>query len=123
DPSLDVHIWGPVSNNSLHSRLSRYLSPPLFPVLLRDLPCKLTLHEIEDSSFTIGPFTVDSRYVIHPGPTIGFRIAGEHSVFSFLPDHEPALGSMDQKHKKWISGIHLAANADVLLHDAQYSAQ
>src|ERR1700712_868605 len=36
DPLMEVHIWGPVSSTqSLHSRLSRYLSPPLFPVLLR----------------------------------------------------------------------------------------
>jgi len=125
DSSLDVHIWGPASHNHrLHSRLSRYLSPPLFPVLLRDLPCKLMLHEIENSSFEIGPFTIESRFVIHPGPTVGFRINGQHSVFTYIPDHEPALGSIDwHSEKKWISGIDLALNADLLLHDAQYSAQ
>jgi phosphoribosyl 1,2-cyclic phosphodiesterase len=125
DPSLDVHIWGPASNtNSLHSRLSRYLSPPLFPVLLRDLPCKLTLHEIDNSSFKVGPFTIESRYVIHPGPTVGFRIAGQHSIFTYIPDHEPAMGSLKLlTNKKWISGIDLALNADLLLHDAQYTAE
>lgn len=124
DPSFDVHIWGPATNtNSLHARLSRYLSPPLFPVLLRDLPCKLTLHEIEDSSFYIGHFVIESRYVIHPGPTLGFRIIGRKSVFAYLPDHEPALGLMDAHNEKWISGIELAANADLLLHDAQFSAE
>ena len=125
DPSLDIHIWGPASNTqSLRSRLSRYLSPPLFPVLLRDLPCKLTLHEIENSLFEIGPFTIQSRFIIHPGPTVGFRITGQHSVFAYIPDHEPALGSMElQTDKKWISGIDLASNSDLLLHDAQYTAQ
>jgi len=124
DPSLDVHIWGPASNNnSLRSRLSRYLSPPLFPVLLRDLPCKVILHEIENTTFEIGPFTIESRYVIHPGPSVGFRITGQHSVFTYIPDHEPALGSMELTDIKWISGIDLALNADLLLHDAQYSAQ
>lgn len=123
NPALDIHIWGPASNNSLHSRLSRYLSPPLFPVLLRDLPCKLTLHEIEDSSFEIGPFAIESRYVIHPGPTVGYRIRGGHSVFTFLPDHEPALGATGlPTDTKWISGFDLARDADLLLHDAQYSA-
>src|SRR5579862_2974356 len=47
DPRREVHIWGPASTTmDLRTRLSRYLSPPLFPVLLRDLPCKLTLHEL-----------------------------------------------------------------------------
>lgn len=123
DPTLEVHIWGPASKtNSLHARLSRYLSPPLFPVLLRDLPCKLILHEIENSSFTIGPFTIESRFVIHPGPTVGFRVSNQRSVFTYIPDHEPALGANGLlTDKKWISGFDLAVNADLLLHDAQYS--
>jgi ribonuclease BN (tRNA processing enzyme) len=125
DPSFDIHIWGPAtSTTSLHSRLSRYLSPPLFPVLIRDLPCKLTLHEVENSSFEIGPFSIESRFVIHPSPTVGFRISGQHSVFTYIPDHEPALGSFDlQAGKKWMSGIDLALDADLLVHDAQYSAE
>ena len=61
DPSMEIHIWGPASSHrTLHSRLSRYLSPPLFPVLLRDLPCKLILHEVENGTFEIGPFTIQS---------------------------------------------------------------
>lgn len=125
DPSMEVHIWGPAgSSRSLHSQLSRYLSPPLFPVLIRDLPCKLTLHEIENSTFTIGPFTIQSAYVIHPGPTVGFRVSGRHSVFTYIPDHEPALGQSGMiKDSKWLSGIDLAANADLLLHDAQYTRE
>ena len=125
DPSLDIHIWGPASNTqSLRSRLSRYLSPPLFPVLLRDLPCKLTMHDIENSSFEIGPFSINSGFILHPGPTVGFRIAGQHSVFTYMPDHEPALVSLElNTDKKWISGIDLALNADMLLHDAQYTEQ
>lgn len=125
DPSLEIHIWGPVSHSqSLHSRLSRYLSPPLFPVLLRDLPCKLILHEIENSSIEIGPFAIESRYIVHPGPTVGYRIRGKHSVFAYLPDHEPALGSISLKwERNWVSGIDLALNSDLLLHDAQYTAE
>ena len=37
-PSLEVHVWGPPSATlDLRRRLTRYLSPPLFPVRLRDL--------------------------------------------------------------------------------------
>jgi ribonuclease BN (tRNA processing enzyme) len=124
NPENDIHIWGPASKlNSLHARLSRYLSPPLFPVLLRDLPCKLTLHEIDNSSFEIGPFTIESRFVIHPGPTVGFRVSNGRSVFTFIPDHEPALGGKELlMEKKWLSGFDLIEGADLLLHDAQYTA-
>ena len=123
DPEMEVHIWGPASStHSLHSRLTRYLSPPLFPVLIRELPCKLSLHEIENSKFEIGPFSIQSEYVIHPGPTVGYRISGRHSVFTYIPDHEPALGRNGMsKDRNWVSGIDLANGADLLLHDAQYS--
>ncbi|MEO6134459.1 MAG: MBL fold metallo-hydrolase [Ginsengibacter sp.] len=124
EPGMDVHIWGPVSSSqTLHTRLSRYLSPPLFPVLIRDLPCKLTLHEIANSHFTIGPFNIQSEYIIHPGPTVGFRVSTGKSVFTYIPDHEPALGEKGIiPDTKWISGYNLAAGADLLLHDAQYTA-
>lgn len=125
DASKKVHIWAPVSSTKrLQSRLSRFLSPPLFPVLMRDLPCELTLHEISNSSFKIGPFKIDSRYVIHPGPTVGFRIRGENSVLAYIPDHEPALGPsgliMD---RKWISGFDLVDKADLMIHDAQFTTE
>lgn len=125
DPEMEVHIWGPgSSSSSLHSRLSRYLSPPLFPVLIRDLPCKLVMHEIESSTFHIGPFEIQSRFIIHPGATVGFRINCENKVFTYMPDHEPALGIHGMiKDPRWISGIDLAQESDILYHDGQYTKQ
>lgn len=125
NPDLEIHIWGPTSNvQTLYARLSRYLSPPLFPVLIRDLPCKLILHEIENSEFEIGPFKIKSSFIIHPGPTVGYRITHNNAVFTYMPDHEPALGKNGLRNDdKWISGFDLAYKADVLLHDAQYSTE
>jgi phosphoribosyl 1,2-cyclic phosphodiesterase len=125
DASKEIHIWGPRSaSQSLFSRLSRYLSPPLFPVLLRDLPCKPHLHEIGNSRFKAGSFEIQSAYIIHPGPTVGYRVMGKHAVFAYMPDHEPALGS-DRigKDPKWVSGFDIAEGADLLLHDAQYTRE
>lgn len=124
NPATEVHIWGPSSNSqSLRARLGRYFSPPLFPVYFRNLTCQLILHEIDNSSFTIGPFSIQSNYVIHPGPTVGFRIEHNKSVFTYIPDHEPALGCGGLTNDlNWLSGSELAFNADLLLHDAQYTA-
>jgi ribonuclease BN (tRNA processing enzyme) len=121
-PDLEVHIWGPSSSQSLHSRISRYLSPPLFPVLVRDLPCKLTLHEVGNTAFEIGHFKIQSSFVIHPGPTLGFRVKGNESVFTYIPDHEPALGRKGiNKDTKWTSGFDIALHADLIYHDGQYT--
>ncbi len=125
NPRVEVHIWGPASTTvSLRTRLSRYLSPPLFPVRLRDLPCKLFLHEVANDTFTIGEFTLTAALVCHPGPTVGYRIANTQAALAYLPDHEPALGLPKfLLSKEWTSGYDLAAGVDLLIHDAQYSSE
>jgi len=124
---LEVYIWGPVSSNvSLRERLMRYLSPPLFPVSLRELPCTITLREVPCGEVELGEFRVTSALVCHPGPTVGYRIADARgSVLTYLPDHEPALGAMKfpSLPRAWTSGGALAADADLLIHDSQYSAE
>jgi hypothetical protein len=41
---------------------------------------------------------------------------------TYIPDHEPALGArFFPQAPEWTSGFDLAANADLLIHDAQYS--
>lgn len=120
-----VHIWGPGSTTqSLRARLTRYLSPPLFPVRLRDLPCQLTLHEVPCGAFTVGEFRITSALVCHPGPTVGYRIARGQTILTYMPDHEPALGlARFPLSADWSSGHVLAAGADLLIHDAQYSRE
>jgi phosphoribosyl 1,2-cyclic phosphodiesterase len=122
--SAEVHIWGPASNNSLRARLGRYFSPPLFPVYFRNLNCKLELHEIAETSFAIGPFQISSCYVTHPGPTLGYRVQHRNGVLAYIPDHEPAIGPNGLlQNPAWLSGSDLADGADILLHDAQYTAE
>ena len=120
---LEVHVWGPASTTlDLRARLSRYLSPPIFPVRLRDLPCKLELHDVvSEDRFRVGGLEILSALVCHPGPTVGFRISEGHASLAYLPDHEPALGSIDfPRAPDWMSGFELAADASLLIHDAQY---
>lgn len=122
-PDIEVHIWGPASTTlSLQTRLTRYLSPPLFPVGLRELPCKL--HEVPGGEVDIGEFRVSSALVCHPGPTVGYRISAAEGVVTYLPDHEPALGASPLKflQREWTSGGSLAAGADLLIHDSQYDS-
>jgi len=123
DPLAEIHIWGPASSTqSLQYRLNRYLSPPLFPVHFRDLPCKIHLHEVSHSCFGIDRFRIESNYISHPGPTVGYRITNGKSIFSYFPDHEPLIGDKRwQIGKEWVSGIALAYRSDLLIHDSQYT--
>jgi phosphoribosyl 1,2-cyclic phosphodiesterase len=123
NPTMEVHIWGPASATlSLRARLMRYLSAPLFPVPLRDLPCKLILHEVPSASVRIGEFEITTNLVCHPGPTVGYRITAPGGVMAYMSDHEPALGQNGLRlPAHWTSGQALAEDADLLVHDAQYT--
>ena len=123
DPHVEVHLWGPPSTTlSLRERLMRYLSPPLFPVHLRDIPA-LALHEVSDDTFRVGALRIAAAPICHPGPTVGYRIEGPRATLAYLPDHEPALGATEFcATSVWTSGFALAEGADLLIHDAQYTA-
>ena len=121
-PDIEVHIWGPISTTrSLRDRLARYLSPPLFPVRVRDLP-NVEFHDVIPGEFFIDSIHVKADLVTHPGSTLGYRLTEDSRVLSYIPDHEPALGAQQFPGDPfWTSGLALAEGADVLLHDAQYT--
>jgi phosphoribosyl 1,2-cyclic phosphodiesterase len=123
-PDVELHIWGPASPTAdLDERLARYLSPPLFPVRLRDLGGRVVLHDVPHEAFEVGDAVVLGQPIIHPGPTVGYRISDGSGSLAYLPDHEPALGAPTfPMPPNWTSGHVLAAGVDVLLHDAQYTS-
>lgn len=121
-PGVAITIWGPPSTAPLVDRLGRYLSPPLFPVRLRDLQSSLELRDLPPAPFTVGQFTVVAEAVIHPDPAVGYRVADDGRCVAYLPDHEPALGPDFPSDPAWTSGAGVAAEADLLIHDAQYTA-
>jgi phosphoribosyl 1,2-cyclic phosphodiesterase len=120
-PGLDVHVWGPASPvQTLRERIAIYLSPPLFPVHLADIPAHLVFHD-EPHRMEIGSAVVHAANVAHHGPTVGYRIEENGRVLAYVPDHEPAIGlELEQLEPDWISGHEVAHRADVLFHDAQY---
>jgi phosphoribosyl 1,2-cyclic phosphodiesterase len=122
DPDVEVHIWGPSSPvQSLAERIAMYLSPPLFPVRLVDIPARLVFHDAPVEPVIIGSVSVRAALVTHQGPTVGYRIEEDGRVVVYLPDHEPSLGlDLADQPVEWVSGYDLAYRADILLHDGQY---
>ena len=68
-PSGEIHVWGPASATmDLRTRLTRYLSPPLFPVRIRDLDARVVLHDAPEEPVSIGGFEVVAA-ARHPSRT------------------------------------------------------
>lgn len=126
DKRVDLHIWGPRSSvRSLEDRISKYLSPPLFPVRLGDIPSSPVFHNVPTTEWEIGSAKITAGPVKHPDPTVGYRIQHNGKSFAYIPDHEPARGGLDlmKAESRWLSGYQIAAGADVLLHDSQYTEE
>jgi ribonuclease BN (tRNA processing enzyme) len=123
DPQARVTIWGPSAPGvSLKNRIARYLSAPLTPIDVRELPCDLDFRNCPISEWEIGSARLRAEAVTHRGPTLGFRIEDADATICYLPDHEPELlGSIENLEPEWISGFALAHNADLLIHDCQYT--
>jgi phosphoribosyl 1,2-cyclic phosphodiesterase len=123
DREAHVTIWGPAAaGGSLEDRIARYLSAPLTPVEVRELPCDVAFRDAPATEWKLGPATVRAEAVSHRGPTLGFAITEAGRTLCYLPDHEPALaGPVGELEPEWLSGYRLAHGADLLLHDCQYT--
>jgi phosphoribosyl 1,2-cyclic phosphodiesterase len=121
-PESEIYIWGPASPEaSLRDRIARYISAPLAPVEVRELP-SLVFREAEPMEWQIGSARVTAQSVTHRGPTLGFRIEEGDTTLTYIPDHEPGLGApIADLEDEWISGFDLAHGASMLIHDCQYT--
>jgi phosphoribosyl 1,2-cyclic phosphodiesterase len=120
----EIAIWGPAAaDSSLENRIARYISAPLSPVEVRELPCNVSFRDAPETEWEIGSARIRVASVTHRGPTLGYRITAGDTSVCYIPDHEPALGAplMDSD-ADWISGFDLAKDASLLIHDCQYSS-
>ena len=115
-----VEIFGPVQDDgrSIAEAFRDTLRPPTFPVTLDAFPGEFVFHELGDSEFAIDGYRVTSRLVPHIGSTVGYRIEIGDVVVAYVSDHQqPVDGSFALP-----DGVRdLAAGADLLIHDSQYS--
>ena len=122
-PQTEIVIWGPSSPEApLRDRIARYISAPLSPVEVRELPCDVSFRDCPETEWEIGSATIRAASVAHRGPTLGYRIEDAGSSLAYIPDHEPGLGTeLDELDEDWISGFALAHDVDLLVHDGQYA--
>ena len=122
-PESEIVIWGPASREaSLRDRIARYISAPLAPVEVRELPSLVSFREAETVEWEIGPAKIRAQAVSHRGPTLGYRIEDNGTTLCYIPDHEPGLGApLADLDEDWISGFELAHGASLLIHDCQYT--
>lgn len=90
---------------------------PFFPVDFADIARQVSVRELAPSErFTIGDITITMAKLNHPDPVYGFRLehAGQSIVYATDTEH---FACVDPTLKR------LAAGADILIYDAQYTPE
>jgi phosphoribosyl 1,2-cyclic phosphodiesterase len=111
-------IYGPQQDEgTLQDVSDDFMRPPYFPVRIGDLRGEHTFHEVLKDDLRIGQAEVSVRPVPHVGPTVGYRVTWHGRVVTYISDHQAPLDLESVAP----SVVELAAGADVLVHDAQYT--
>ncbi len=119
-PGATFDIYGPAQEGcSLAQALGDLVRPPFFPVTIGQLRGRIAIHDLVEEDLVIGGAKVGARWVPHPGPTLGYRISWGGVVVTYISDLQaPAdLTSVPD------SVLDLAADADVLVLDSQYTVE
>ncbi len=121
-PDTQLTLVGPPQDGStLAEEVGRFVQPPLFPIHLHMLPGTVEFVESAvGSELTIGSCTITSAPVPHCGVTNGYRIQNSIGSLAYVSDHQQP---MDGSHAVAPEVVDLCRDVDVLIHDAQYSAE
>jgi len=99
------------------------MGPPHFPVPYDALSAQITFHEMSDEGWEESETRITAMRVRHSSNTVGYRVeAFGHSVV-FVPDNE-LVGGEYPTSQGWIDQmVAFAADADLLIHDAMFTAE
>ncbi len=126
-PGNTWDVYGPKGlSQGLRDALAGQMEHTYFPVTIDQFAAITRYHDLVEGTFDIGEVRITTRYLNHTALTLGYRIETEGASLVYCCDHEPhspALASgqapitgADQHHADFVAG------ADVVIHDAQYTA-
>ena len=128
-PDGSWDIYGPSGlGQSLKEALAGQMQYTYFPVTLDQLGATQRYHELVEGVFDIGDVHVTTRFLNHPALTLGYRLEVDGVVVVYATDHEPHSSLLAPGFEGWPPGedgrhADFLAGADLLIHDAQYTAE
>jgi CheY-like chemotaxis protein/phosphoribosyl 1,2-cyclic phosphodiesterase len=134
-PGGHITVCGPSgTNNSLPEALSGQMEYTYFPVKLSDLGARIEYKELHEGKNELGGVRIVTQLLNHPAVTMGYRIEADGISVMYVCDHEPYwenLWHSDSETGKLDSILHAGdrrhadflLNADVVIHDAQYTPE
>ena len=119
-PGNEITAYGTAGSAAdLHTALAGQMLHRYFPVSLEQLGATLRFCDIGPGTQTLGPARVTAAALHHSGPTLGYRIEAAGRVIAYVTDTEPLAGDVEAEPDP--AALELARDADVLIHDCQYT--
>jgi phosphoribosyl 1,2-cyclic phosphodiesterase/DNA-binding response OmpR family regulator len=127
EPTNNWDICGPKGlSGSLRETLSGQMESTYFPIALEALGATIRYWDLLQGSFQVDDIRVSTHHLNHPALTLAYRLEADGASIVYACDHEAysetaAAGNVrltgpDLRHAEF------AAGADLLIHDAQYTA-
>lgn len=127
-PGNEWHIYGPRGlGQSLREVLAAQMDYAYFPVTLNAFAAHVQYHEVVEGEFSIEDVRVATQYLNHPALTVGYRLEADGASVVYASDHEPHSAHAGEGHADEAEGGDIAhadflRDADLVIHDAQYTA-
>lgn len=118
-PDTDLRILGRGDDGTLADAFGRFMRPPFFPITAVDLIGTVEFEDFVDGETEWGRARITARDVPHTGPTNGYRIEIDGRSIAYISDHQQPADSREVAP----SVLELAADVDLLIHDAQYTVE
>jgi phosphoribosyl 1,2-cyclic phosphodiesterase len=142
-PDWNINFFGPGQcDDEIKEHVSAQMQAPYFPVGTENWLAKVNyLQPTYNQTLDYGPLSFNYHNVHHPGTTYGYRIKACGKTILYISDNECLyLGkSIEQKYdelnsdekklydemkkEEYASEIESVKDADILIHDAQYTPE
>jgi len=107
-----------LGRDSLKQVFEAQMALPYFPVDMSAMNAKRKFKEVDGGdSFKAGENRITARWLNHPQGCLGFRIETAAGTVAYATDNEPGDVKLDESLRE------LAAGADILINDAQFTPE
>ena len=141
-PDWKIDFFGPGDNPQLiEEHISAQMQAPYFPVGTESWLAETNYLTPKNNGFQYGPMKIDFSNVHHPGITYGYKIEINNKTIVYASDNECMFIEKSIKrrsdefneeehelfkemiHEEHQSELNLIQDADILIHDAQYTPE
>lgn len=122
-PDARVDLYLPEQDGPAQATLESVMGPPHFPITPTDLRGRWSFSYLGEGTHRVEGYEITAREVPHKGGrTFGYRVSDGRATIAYLSDHHPvSLGPGPDGFGPYHEpAMALAADVDLLIHDAQY---